>query len=187
MSSIYGDFCPTSGIIFSSNHHHLKLTHVHGGHRHGHHGNHRKSWKFSSGGYKSEEETTRTSDGVSGKNILYIVYILNDHVSMTKVCARWCWKLSCRCKNYNVWPVRLKFGESATTTRIEYSVWYSGDETWVSHYVPESKQLLNQWNIIATVPQRSSMCSNRLAESWRPFFGTLREWCSSIIRTRVFL
>ena len=56
----------------------------------------------------------------------------------------------------------------------------TGDETWVSHVTPESKQLSMQWRHASSPTKKNSSRLSLLAKSCAQYSGTVMEFCSLI-------
>jgi len=73
--------------------------------------------------------------------------ILRERLLMTQVCARWVPRMldekmkQCRCEVSSKNLKLMKFEWDLFVDRI-----VTGDETWIHHYDPESKQESMQWN-----------------------------------------
>ena len=96
-----------------------------------------------------------------------IFKILHDHLAMTKVSVRWVPRMltppqkqqhvECCCTFLDV----CNEDKDSVLSRI-----VTGDETWVHHYEPESKQDSIQWHKRGT-PSRSLRCRSQPENSWR--------------------
>lgn len=90
--------------------------------------------------------------GVSETTILNI---LHQHLGMTKVCARWVPKmLSAHQKRERVESCREFLDRCGEQREKVMAQIVTGDETWVYHYEPESKQESMQWHKKGTPPPK---------------------------------
>ena len=101
--------------------------------------------------------------------------ILREHLLMTKVCARWVPRMldqkmkDCRCEASS---------ENLKLMQLDWNLFLkcivTGDETWIHHYDPESKQQSMQWKH-ATSPSPGSR--HQLARLCALFSGMLKVYC----------
>ena len=53
----------------------------------------------------------------------------------------------------------------------------TGDETWVHHHDPETKQESKQWKHKESPTPKNFVCNNQPERSWQQFFGTQKVFC----------
>jgi histone-lysine N-methyltransferase SETMAR len=112
-----------------------------------------------------------------GVSFTTILNILHQHLGLSKVSARWVPRM--------LTPLQKR-------QRVECSEFLdlcwdnhdeilrrivTGDETWVHHYDPESKQESMHWHKKGTPPPKSLRCHRRLERSWLLFSGIQRVSC----------
>lgn len=82
--------------------------------------------------------------GVSSTTILNI---LHDHLGMSKVCARWVPRMLTPLQKQQRVECSREFLDLCSENSVEFmDRIVTGDETWVHHYEPDSKQESMQWH-----------------------------------------